>query len=68
MFKIKGKTAMTYLLIYLLIVSVILPYSLLLVSVNRTDDGDEFYNKNNDNVTLVHQLNLLKIQHTNLKA
>jgi hypothetical protein len=61
---------MTYLLIYLLIVSVVLPYSLILVSVNRTDDsdGDESYNKNNNDVTLIHQLNLLKIHHTSLKA
>lgn len=61
---------MTYLLIYLLIVSVVLPYSLILVSVNRTDDdgGNEPYNKNKNNVTFVHQLNLLRIHHTNLKA
>ena len=68
MFKTKGKIAMTYLLIYLLIVSVVLPYSLILVSINRTDDAAEFYNKNNDNVTLIHQLNLLNIRHTNLKV
>jgi len=32
---------MTYLLIYLLIISLVLPYALILVSVNRTDDGEQ---------------------------
>jgi hypothetical protein len=42
---------MTWFIIYLIAVAIVLPYSLILVSVNRTDDYDdvwytEFSNKN----------------------
>jgi hypothetical protein len=34
---------MSWLIIYLIAIAIVLPYSLILVSVNRTDDDDEFW-------------------------
>lgn len=51
-----GETTMTYLLIYFAILAVVLPYSLMLVSVNRTDDGEV---NNNDTTMSTHKVNLL---------
>ncbi len=34
---------MTWFIIYLIAVAIVLPYSLILVSVNRTDDYDEIW-------------------------
>ncbi len=47
---------MTYLLIYFAILAVVLPYSLMLVSVNRTDDGEV---NNNDTTVSIQKVNLL---------